>query len=191
MARQLDQIVVVDLESTCWEGDPPSGEESEIIEVGVCMLDTTLERGERDGILVRPERSHVSPFCTKLTTLTQADVDAGIPFHEACARITRKFGTRDRLFASYGDYDRRQFERQCRARHVAFPFGPTHLNVKNLAAVSLGLPKELAMDEALRALGMPLEGTHHRGIDDAYNIAAILARLLRAVRGEASLTTPR
>nr|MDQ2829840.1 DNA polymerase III [Chloroflexota bacterium] len=39
MARKLDQVVVIDVESTCWEGAPPVGEESEIIEIGVCTLD--------------------------------------------------------------------------------------------------------------------------------------------------------
>jgi inhibitor of KinA sporulation pathway (predicted exonuclease) len=113
---------------------------------------------------VRPEKSHVSPFCTSLTTLTQADVDAGV--------------TRDRVFASYGDYDRRQFERQCTTRGIPYPFGPTHLNVKNLFALERRLDREVGMDGALRMLGLPLEGTHHRGGDDAWNIAAILAQLL-------------
>ena len=29
------------------------------------------------------------------------------------------------------------------------------------------------MSEALKRMGLPLEGTHHRGGDDAWNIAAI------------------
>ncbi len=31
---------------------------------------------------------------------------------------------------------------------------------------------------ALEILKLPLEGTHHRGGDDAWNIAAILSRLV-------------
>ena len=34
------------------------------------------------------------------------------------------------------------------------------------------------MDAALGMLGLPLEGTHHRGGDDAWNIAAVLLALL-------------
>ncbi len=45
--RKLDQIVVVDIESTCWKGEPPSGQESEIVEIGVCLL--SIETGERTG----------------------------------------------------------------------------------------------------------------------------------------------
>ncbi len=183
MAKRLDRIVVVDLESTCWEGNPPAGQENEIIEVGVCTLVVhTGERADRASILVKPERSQVSEFCTKLTTLTQADVDAGIGFREACQRLQKQYATKDRVFASYGDYDRRQFERQCTARGVAYPFGPTHLNVKNLFALHHRLEHEVGMDGALRMIGLPLEGTHHRGGDDAWNIAAILGRLLGGAR---------
>lgn len=49
-------------------------------------------------------------------------------------------------------------------------------------ALGLGLTDEVGMDEALRMAGLPLEGTHHRGVDDAWNIAALLAWLLRAHR---------
>jgi inhibitor of KinA sporulation pathway (predicted exonuclease) len=34
------------------------------------------------------------------------------------------------------------------------------------------------MAETLQALKLPLEGTHHRGDDDAWNIAAILSNIL-------------
>ncbi len=61
---------------------------------------------------------------------------------------------------------------------MAYPFGPTHLNVKNLFALRRRLDHEVGMDAALRTLGLPLEGTHHRGGDDAWNIAAILTHLL-------------
>ena len=39
MARKLDRILVVDVEATCWEGNPPPGQTSEIIEIGLCVLD--------------------------------------------------------------------------------------------------------------------------------------------------------
>ena len=31
MARKLDRILVVDVEATCWEGDPPPGQIREIL----------------------------------------------------------------------------------------------------------------------------------------------------------------
>ena len=184
MAKRLDQIVVVDVEATCWEGEPPAGQASEIIEIGLCLVDVaSCERVARWGTFVRPERSDVSPFCTRLTTITPEQARGGLPFADACAQLRREFRTKDRAWASFGDYDRAQFERQCRAAEVPYPFGPSHLNVKTLLALTLGLEREVGMDRALALLDLPLEGTHHRADADAWNIGAILAALLRRARG--------
>lgn len=189
MARKLDQILVIDIEATCWEGELPNGQENEIIEVGICTLDlATLERRERASYLVRPERSKVSEFCTRLTTLTQEQVDGGISFREVCSILKKQYHSKERAWASYGDYDRSQFDRQCRASGIGYPFGPSHLNIKNLYALMNGLPNEIGMVDALKALSLPLEGTHHRGVDDAWNTAPILAHLLGRQRAEEAVT---
>lgn len=183
MARKLDQILVVDVESTCWDGPPPEGEESEIIEIGLCLIDVgKLERLSKHSLLVRPERSTISPFCTELTTLTPGMFEAAGSLRDAVKRLKQEFDSKDRLWASWGDYDRRQFERVCSAAGVGYPFGITHLNVKSLFAVSHGLKHEVGLDGAYDMLNLPMEGTHHRGDDDASNIAGILCRLLGAAR---------
>src|SRR5689334_6339207 len=75
MAKLFDQVLVIDIESTCWQGPPPRGQLSEIIEIGLCAVDLrTLERLEKRSIMVKPVRSRVSEFCTSLTTLTNDDV---------------------------------------------------------------------------------------------------------------------
>lgn len=183
MAKKLDHIIVVDLESTCWEGTPPPGETSEIIEIGVCPLElSTGRRLAKLSILIKPARSRVSEFCTRLTTLTQEQVDRGITFTEACEVLRREYQTRERLWASFGDYDRTMFQKQCEATGVPYPFGPRHLNVKTLFAVSRGLLNEIGMSEALALMGLPLEGTHHRGDDDAWNVAGILKAIVDKLR---------
>ncbi len=179
MSRKLDRIIVVDVEATCWESSPPPGQENEIIEIGICTLEVESgKRLEKESILVKPDRSRVSEFCTKLTTLTQEQVEKGIPFAEACGILQKKYLARERVWASYGDYDRAQFERQCQYQKKLYPFGTRHLNVKTLFALIRALPREVGMAQALEMLDIPLEGTHHRGGDDAWNIAAILAKLL-------------
>lgn len=183
MAQRLDQIIVVDIEATCWENTPPPGQESEIIEIGICLLDVaSLERSRKESILIKPERSTVGEFCTRLTTLNQAQIETGIPFSKACAYLSREFAARERAWASYGDYDRVCFQRQCEQTQIHYPFNRTHINIKNMLAAGYGLPREIGMDRALSLLGLPLEGTHHRGHDDAWNIAAILASLLSSMR---------
>jgi len=181
--RLMDLLIVIDVEATCWDGPPPEGQVSEIIEIGVATLDVaTGERVANEGIMVRPTRSSVSPFCTALTTLTQADVDAGLPFDKACALLRSRYLTPQRPWASWGDYDRLQFERQCAAEGVRYPFGTRHLSAKTLYSLAHGLDRELGMAGALEHAGVPLHGTHHRGVDDAWNIAALLGGVLRASR---------
>ena len=61
MARRLDQALIIDVESTCWDHKPPAGEVSEIIEIGLARVDlATLERIDKRAILVRPQKSNVS-----------------------------------------------------------------------------------------------------------------------------------
>lgn len=185
MAKRLDVVLVVDIESTCWDGGfPPKGQANDIIEVGLCPLDlATGRRLDKVSILVRPERSTVGPFCTGLTTLTQEQVEGGVAFKDACKRLEDEYHSHERLWASYGDYDRRQFEKQCRDVGVRYPFGPSHLNVKTLCSIASRQVGELGLPQALALFGLPLEGTHHRGHDDAWNIAALLAELVKKVRG--------
>ena len=95
MASKLDQIIVIDVEATCWEDQPPDKEESEIIEIGLCVVD--IQRWERTGrerILVKPSCSQVSQFCTQLTGFTQAQVETGRSLEEACQYLRQRYQTR-------------------------------------------------------------------------------------------------
>lgn len=185
MSKLLDKILVIDLEATCWRGDPPEGQVSEIIEIGLCVLDVaSLKRLENPSIIVRPECSTISEYCTALTTLTQADVDAGLALADACQLLRERYRSKHRVWASYGDYDRWQIEVACRRIGLESPFGSRHINVKSLFALTHGLPREVGLDRAMHMMGWPLEGTHHRGGDDAWNVARILGQILLAARKE-------
>ncbi|WP_406286556.1 exonuclease domain-containing protein [Embleya sp. NBC_00896] len=189
--RLMDLLLVIDVEATCWDGPVPEGQRNEIIEIGIATIDiATGERVDRHGVLVRPTHSTVGAFCTELTTLTQADVDGGVSFADACALLRAEYRSHQRVWASWGEYDRQQFERQCAAEGVPYPFGTRHLNAKSLYSLARGLDRELGMAGALDHAGVPLEGTHHRGVDDAWNIAALLAGVLRAARSDPPGTGP-
>ena len=175
-------MLVVDLEATCWRGNPPTGMQSEIIEIGVAPLDLrTLEVGEKSSILVKPLVSTVSEFCTELTTLTQDVVDAGVSFSNACTTLMNSHRSGARVWASYGDYDRRVFVEQCERTGTEYPFGGQHVDVKTLFALSRGR-SPVGMKAACDLASYELKGIHHRGDDDAWNIAHLLAALLRQAR---------
>lgn len=184
MAEKLDQILVIDVESTCWEKDDKAHHESEIIEIGLTAIDTAFpaSRVKKESIFVKPTKTEINDYCTQLTTITPAMVESALTFSEACIHLKLKYRSKKLTWASWGDYDRRQFERQCKRENIPYPFGPSHINVKNLFSIIENLDRECGMSEALQRLEMPLVGTHHRGADDAWNIAAVLCRILNSAR---------
>lgn len=181
MAKLLDKILVIDIEASCWNGNPPEGMVSDVIEFGLCLLDVhSGEISDNRGILVKPERSEISAFCTELTTITPELIAAeGLSYKEACALIRKEYQGQSRAWASFGAYDLKHIQRQCQEMGVGYPLSPSHINVKTLFALKNGLNHELGMAGALEHLGLPLEGTHHRGVDDARNIAKILRSILK------------
>lgn len=175
----MDKLIVVDIEATCWKGTPPPEEQNEIIEVGVCLLDlASLVREGKQGILVQPTRSAVSPFCTRLTSITPEMAAGGVSFAAACEALREVCLSPQRLWGSWGDYDRKMFETQCASFGVAYPFSDRYVNLKTFFVQTLSLKKSVGMARAMKMTGFPMEGTHHRGGDDAWNIAQLVAYVL-------------
>ncbi|KFF11818.1 DNA polymerase III [Chryseobacterium soli] len=175
--KTTDTILIIDLEATCWDGRPPRGQESEIIEIGVCMMDVkTGKISQNEGILVKPQYSSVSPFCTELTSITQKMLDEeGILLEDALDILRAEYDSEELTWASYGNYDLNMLQSQSRRFNVDYPLGDHHINVKTLfGELHPGIRKSVGMSRALGELNIPLEGTHHRGVDDAKNIAKIL-----------------
>ena len=171
-----DAILVVDLEATCWRGNPPTGMCSEIIEFGIAVVDfRTKELLESESLIVKPTHSEISEFCTELTTITQEYINIhGIEFEEACDILRSKYKSERRLWTSWGKYDFTQIEKDCKLKNVKFPMGRDHYNLKPLFSFKNNLNVDLGVDTALQHLGLSFEGTHHRGVDDAINISRIL-----------------
>lgn len=177
MARDL---LIVDLEATCWENDPERALESEIIEIGAVLYDPDTKTSKDElQTFVRPVRHPtLSAFCTSLTTIRQRDVDRAPGFAEALDLLQQRFFQSGRvLLASWGDYDRLQLQQDCRLHGLKYPFGKKHLNVKARFAEKLRC-RPCSLGQALVMLHMEFEGTPHRGIDDARNIARVAGKVL-------------
>lgn len=177
----MRHYIVIDLEATCDDGGAVPGREMEIIEIGAVIVHgETFEAIDELGTFVRPVRHpKLTPFCTALTSITQADVDAAPGFAEAMERLSRfmikhAHGGPPPRFGSWGNYDKNQFRNDAAYHGVKLPFAGDHLNIKQAFSDAMGTRKRFGMARALRRLGLPLEGTHHRGIDDARNIAKLL-----------------
>lgn len=177
MRVKYDTLLIIDVEATCWErGTAPPEQTNEVIEVGICVFDLSFWKPtEKDQIIVTPTQSDVSKYCTDLTGYTLPYLKAkGVSFHEACRQLRDKFESKTRVWGSWGDYDRVQFERECRRKDVIYPFSSTHFNLKALFSIHNQMKKGIGMKRALEKSKLRLEGLHHIGMDDAYNTGRIL-----------------
>jgi 3'-5' exoribonuclease 1 len=176
--------LVIDLEATCDENHRIPRPQTEIIEIGAVLADgDALAPIGEFSTFVRPVvHKKLTPFCTKLTSITQADVDGAPTFRDAIAQLGRFIAGKDALFCSWGGYDHDQFARDASRHGVKLPFGPRHLNLKKRFSEQLGETEQYGMSGALRRVGLRLQGTHHRGIDDARNITRLLPWILGRAR---------
>ena len=178
-------ILVIDLEATCDDGGKVPRREMEIIEIGAVLVNgETLVPIAEFQTFVQPIRHPtLTQFCKQLTSITQAQVDSAPLFPKALQSLERfmldhRDGGIPQRFGSWGAYDLHQFQQDARLHNLALPFAGDHLNIKKAFSAQLGTRKKFGMAGALRHVGIPLKGTHHRGIDDARNIAKLLPHTL-------------
>ena len=169
-------FLVIDLEATCDNGGLVPRHQMEIIEIGAVLVDgASLEPSAEFQTFIRPVRHpELTPFCTELTSINQAMVAEAPRFPEAMEALRQFMGDGRPLFCSWGNYDRNQFHQDADFHGVGLPFGSDHLNLKQAFSDQLGARRRFGMAGALKKVGVRLEGTHHRGIDDARNIARLL-----------------
>ncbi len=188
----FDTLVMLDFEATCEAGGAPTPQE--IIELPSVLL--SLRTGQivdEFRSFVRPvHHPRLTPFCTELTSITQADVDAAPPFLSVLASH-RAWLERHGLhrapfaFVTCGDWDlQTMLPVQCAASDLSIAGLPRAyrqwINVKTVfRSVMPAAGRSMGMPAMLAALGLELRGTHHRGIDDSLNIAQIVLSL--AARG--------
>lgn len=174
--------LVIDLEATTDDGGWPVAE-MEIIEIGATLV--TSDGRELDSFqrFVRPlRRPLLTPFCCKLTHITQANIDAAQPLTEVWPLFERWLGQhQSRLdgWASWGDYDRKQLEQDWRRLQLQSALSQVpHINLKQRFAKARRLERPLGLNGALQLAGMQFIGQQHRALEDARNTARLLPLIL-------------
>lgn len=172
-------LLLVDLECTCDQEQKLAREQMEIIEVGAVvgeLVPSGFTYVDQVQLYVRPEHNpSLSHFCTELTGIEQAVVDRS-PLLAAALADLADFINRHRphVWASWGQFDRHQLERETAAKAIGNPLQSLpHHNIKRLFGRSNGQPLELK--QALAFTGLPFAGRLHSGLDDARNIGRLIA----------------
>ncbi|WP_198000313.1 3'-5' exonuclease [Gimesia alba] len=174
---QYPYFLIIDLEATCCNRQSVTRNEMEIIEIGAVIVDRdSLSAVDEFQTFIQPVRHpQLTPFCTELTSIQQSEVADAPQFPAALSLLTEWMASyAPALFCSWGDYDKSQFQQDCRYHQIPYPFPSAHLNLKKQFSRAQGYPKNYGMARALKLAGISLEGTHHRGIDDARNMARLM-----------------
>lgn len=173
--------IIFDLESTCWVPDDGERGNHEIIEIGAVKLDDQFWTISEFQQFVQPTINRcLTKFCTELTSITQDDVRTAHPLEV----VIRQFeawiveGSHEVKMVSWGQFDKKQILEECTLKKIETSMESIldqHVNLKSVFAKRRKM-KQCGMKTALKILDIPLEGYHHRGIDDARNIAKIFSR---------------
>ena len=159
-------MIIIDLEATCGD-ESYYRDEQETIEIGAVDITGTPREFAR---FIKPVRHPViTQICTALTGIAQRDVDEGDAFSEVLPQLEAWMGGICTFF-SWGTFDRDQLHRDCRWHGIDYPF-PSHVNLADVYKKNSG--SKHGHRQAMRRLGLTPLGRHHRGIDDAHNIARL------------------
>ncbi|NWA41095.1 exonuclease domain-containing protein [Pseudomonas reactans] len=181
-------LYCVDLEATCDEvGESESprqlavvSAQMETIEIGLVVVDLeTLEIVDEFQRFVRPQINPIlTDFCKQLTSIQQADVDSAGTYVEVGEELGAFLAQYpNAAWASWGDYDARQLERD--AGFAACPSlleGLPHFNARKWHA-DLHDNRPKSLKQTVESLCLVWQGTYHRGIDDARNVASIVKEM--------------
>lgn len=179
------KYIIVDLEATCWEKNQ-TPDRMETIEIGAVSLESASAAPSSEfAKFIKPVSEPIlSDFCKNLTTITQEEINQAEYFYQVFPTFLEWIGNDSFTICSWGNYDMNQFRTDCRRHKISFPDTfLNHINLKTEFAAVMNV-KSCGMAKALKILEIELDGTHHRGIDDARNIAKIAQIILPKIEAE-------
>jgi len=175
----IDYLICLDFEATCWE----NSSQHEIIEFPSVVVDVKNRKIiDRIEQFVRPKNNVIlSEFCKNLTHITQEQVNNGITFKQAFTNhfnFVQKYP--NHIFVTCGDWDLlTMLPSDCFENKVKI--SKTYkewINIKHPFKHMYKMYNGASMDKMLKRLNMTFEGSPHRGIDDAHNLARICIKMM-------------
>jgi len=146
-------FLIIDLEATCCDQKTIPRNEMETIEIGAVLVESTnLSVVDEYMTFIKPVRNpKLTPFCTKLTSIKQSDVDDASTYPIAIKHFKDWLYQYDQfLFCSWGDYDKSQLEQDSQYHSVPYPIGAEHVNIKKMFSSTQQLKKNLEWLALLR-----------------------------------------
>lgn len=171
--------IIFDLEATCWEVRRPSYIQ-EIIEIGAVKINPYAEVAGTFNKFIKPVyHPTLSPFCRELTSINQEDVERAEIFEEVIEEFQNWIGlfdNEDYLLCSWGFFDRKALTHDCELHDLEIEWLEKHISLKHQFKDIKNLNKPIGLKRAVEKEGFEFEGIHHRGMDDAVNLAKLFVK---------------
>ena len=174
------EYVILDLEATCWEGNP-AGRIQEIIEIGAVRLDRYGRELSQFEAFVRPiHYPSLSIYCKNLTGITQDNVDKAPPFASVGSTFIDWVEDADShtRICSWGDKDRDLLLSHCREFRLDTDWMDDYVDLKAEYHHIRNIQKKIGLKKALLREDLEFDGAHHRAFDDASNLARLFVKYI-------------
>lgn len=175
--------IIFDLEANFKRDD--SNFIRETIEIGAVKVNEKLEVIDTFETFIKPLKNPIiTDSCTELTTITNADVEHAPSFPEG-AELFKNWIDLNEPFQllSWGHYDKKQLKSDSAIHNLPTDWLASHDSLKHIhyEVILRKKGRAMGMERALQKANIPAVGTHHRGIDDAKNIAKIFTHYFNQI----------
>ena len=167
--------IIYDIEATCWDGTPLA-DMQEIIEIGAVMLDDYGEiKGSYDRFIKPLLQPTLSPYCMRLTSIQQSDVDKASLFPKIIEEFQdwAEIFEEDYVLCAWGSFDQQAMITNCRLHKIETDWLDSHIDLRKQYKHLKGYYKAMGLKKALHKEGFEFTGVQHRAISDAENTAKI------------------
>ena len=159
-------------------GKSPALPHGEIIQIGFLAVNESMEITHRGEINIKPVvYKKMNPYVSTLTGIKQSDIDAGVPFTEAFARMSGFFSPETALI-TWGDDDMPILRDNLKYHGISDSVLPIHYNLQRIfASQTDSKMRQTGLKSALEALEITEEMKAHDALNDAYMTYLIAAKL--------------
>ena len=121
---------------------------------------------------------------TKLTSITQEDVDPADNFNIVVKRFEEWMKPNDMPTAllSWGEFDKRQFAADARLHELELSWLKYWACLQRHYSKFKGSQNQIGLKNALKLEGLDFNGTQHRAIEDAKNMAELFIKVAKPMK---------
>ncbi|MBK7232862.1 MAG: exonuclease domain-containing protein [Saprospiraceae bacterium] len=172
-------LLVFDLEATCWNSNGTALRKQEIIEIGACILDEYGRVESTFQSFVKPQMNpFLSNYCMQLTTITQEEIDKAKSFPKVLESFIDWANPEDEdyIFCAWGDADKDLLKSDAQSFNLDISWLKPYIDIKARYHRNRQLSKLQGLDRVMHTNGFHFEGQRHRAIYDALNLAKLVAK---------------